>query len=1533
MPAPARSIFAVPLTVNGRTVTARIEATSQAEAEEVARNQTQRFVETMAPDAQGDVWDFQSATGWRGRVVAGDEQSARAALAGGFAQRDAVTAFEREVAAFGQPIADQEDEQEAARILAEIDADRANDPQPSTFAQGAMATARVAGDVAVGLAVEGPTQVIDGAISGINEMADSADELAQTISDSIFGPDMAALGVSPEAMQAVRGMGIGTPSANLRLNPNTEGAETVTGGFVRGLSQFGVGLAAAGAALRGYSVTTRAGQFGKSMLAGAIADFTAFDQADARLSDLIQQVPELRNPVTEWLAGDEDDAALEGRLKNMVEGGLLGLGAEAIPPLVRSLSAYRALKRGQPAIEADAAQRMAEATAREERTAAEVRAAQASLGDESPNAPMVEVVRSPNVETVVVEGRRPAQAADEAVPAPDAAARTAEAPTAEAPAPQAAPAAEAFAAPAPTPRPVAEAPQGRVPLNEVAPRMWRETSPELAEEFFPTSTTRGRLDPRTDVFLSDNPDLALGQGDNRGVMLEFDLTDSPLEGHLSRAKPTWSMMWEDGAGSEFVASYNQPGAYRSALRAARFRMSDIGPQQRVRWNNMLRRLEAQGWTRTEADGVVTVVRPDRAAPSPEPARPDAPEAATAPAMPTAARPASVANMAGDALEADALTRTADAVGGTPQRPQDPAQVAREGLGAPDFGANPFRINFARINTPDDIKSVLAQMVEAAPDAIDAARRGTQSWDATTAGAGAILNDDQAFATLMSRRVGQAVNDQEATALRMLWQQSGTKLRELAQRAADTRSDADLLAFRQMQAAHGAITEQVMGARAEAGRALQAWRIAPGSNEAVSRRLFELIGQARDGSLEAAEAIARMDPLEAAELARKGALVTDGQRMRTLVQAMMMSSPATHVANVLGNGMAILFEAAVRGAAPAIRGGAPGEIAAGEGAAMLAGATRAFWEIVGASQKAVDFVASRQGAMTKAESEAMHFFPNAASSERVWVRAIANVGNAIAQVPGQLTGLMDHLFAYAGTSASLNASAFRQAQREIEEGLITIDQAPARMEQLRADPTPAMLDEAARFAEEATFTRSQEHWERASGKITPGMGRDLLNLRSKMDDQQGAAGIVGGYLAGAILPFVNTPANIFSYSFRSTPLAPLMRRYRDDIAAGGARGEVAKARMVVGSIVLWTAFSLATAGTVTGGGPMDPEQRQLLMRQGWQPYSIKIGGRWYSYNRLDPLGSLLSFAGDLADMSFNTDWGDIDQVDQWTEVASVGIVGIANMVTNKTMLTGLADTFEAMGDPRRFAENWLLQRLTAVVPAALGAAERVQDPWARDGMSLPKPEGRVADVLKEFVGEDPAEPSPGFFGSIIQGLDSTMQLAKTRIPGLSETQPLRFDYWGRPVMAASGLGPWWEVMAPSRSSQERGEPIDDELQRLRYYPQMPRREITLPEDMRANDADNGRYSLTDRPDIYNRFLEIRGELILPRLNAMVSGEGPEAALYQSLTPAEQVEEIKDVIKDAGKEARAQVIDEFYMDFADMAARRRDAYERRLPYDAE
>lgn len=107
----------------------------------------------------------------------------------------------------------------------------------------------------------------------------------------------------------------------------------IAGDFAEGITRFTLGFVGGSNALRaaGWGLKgSKALKAGHAMTAGAIADFTVFTEEEERLSNLIQSVPALENPVTEFLAADPEDGWAEGRFKNALEGAGLGLALGAI---------------------------------------------------------------------------------------------------------------------------------------------------------------------------------------------------------------------------------------------------------------------------------------------------------------------------------------------------------------------------------------------------------------------------------------------------------------------------------------------------------------------------------------------------------------------------------------------------------------------------------------------------------------------------------------------------------------------------------------------------------------------------------------------------------------------------------------------------------------------------------------------------------------------------------------------------------------------------------------------------------------------------------------------------------------------------------------------------------------------------------------------------------------------------------------------------------------------------------------------------
>ena len=121
-------------------------------------------------------------------------------------------------------------------------------------------------------------------------------------------------------------------------------SETIAGGLVEGITQF---IVPYGAIAKGASLAGKATKFGKHFMKtnkkgkevlnwkGVLAsetatDFIAFDAQEERLSNLMQAFPSMANPVAEFLAAEDDDGEIEGRLKNAIEGlGITGTMASA----------------------------------------------------------------------------------------------------------------------------------------------------------------------------------------------------------------------------------------------------------------------------------------------------------------------------------------------------------------------------------------------------------------------------------------------------------------------------------------------------------------------------------------------------------------------------------------------------------------------------------------------------------------------------------------------------------------------------------------------------------------------------------------------------------------------------------------------------------------------------------------------------------------------------------------------------------------------------------------------------------------------------------------------------------------------------------------------------------------------------------------------------------------------------------------------------------------------------------------------------
>lgn len=129
-------------------------------------------------------------------------------------------------------------------------------------------------------------------------------------------------------------------------------SQTLVGEVSKGLTQWATGFALTGLAGKalstGASVASGARTAFASLGKGAVVDSVFFDRQEERLSNFVEQFPELQGPITDFLQARPDDTVPEAMLKMAAEGAGLGIATDAFIAGLRCLrSGRKALSSGE----------------------------------------------------------------------------------------------------------------------------------------------------------------------------------------------------------------------------------------------------------------------------------------------------------------------------------------------------------------------------------------------------------------------------------------------------------------------------------------------------------------------------------------------------------------------------------------------------------------------------------------------------------------------------------------------------------------------------------------------------------------------------------------------------------------------------------------------------------------------------------------------------------------------------------------------------------------------------------------------------------------------------------------------------------------------------------------------------------------------------------------------------------------------------------------------------------------------------------
>ena len=642
------------------------------------------------------------------------------------------------------------------------------------------------------------------------------------------------------------------------------------------------------------------------------------------------------------------------------------------------------------------------------------------------------------------------------------------------------------------------------------------------------------------------------------------------------------------------------------------------------------------------------------------------------------------------------------------------------------------LNVDAIRTPDDLSKGIATLANLEKKRFEA-KRGVRGHEVTLQ-ASRIL--EMKIDDILKFSKGTVKNAEELITIARIVDEQHGKIMELSKRVLagedvgkQLLKEADIL---------GLVDPKFFGVSGELGRALEAHKLI----QDTAGRLLTLSESLvmADGNMTIKQfATMLLTQKTPKQMSRFMQIIKKLPNMITEVWlAGLLSSIRTHEINILGNTSTMLIAVPERLVASAFGRGVQKQ----EAMDLLFGMIHSFKDGLRLMGKTLK-TGVPKSELTKLEGRA---FKKAISAEELGLsgtagRAADMLGEFV-RLPFRGLMAMDDFFKFLNYNAELHALARRTAR---ERGL-TGDKAAKLMFDIIHDPPPQIARMAENFSAYQTFTNELGD----IGKSVQGIANAHPSMRFA-------------------LPFIRTPVNIFKYSLERTPFAWILKQVRRDIKAGGAKGSLAYSRMCLGSMSLFTFGMLANAGYFTGSGPQNRTLRNQKMQTGWRPYSMLVGDKYVSYNRLDPIGMLIGIAADLSEARAFLSFEEAD------ELALAVVLAISRNMTSKTYLTGLRNALEII---------------------SLGSDKNI---------------GFGTSALKKFVGsflptqfrdwEKGLDPS-------IREMDTWWKAFKANTPYFSQDVPLMRNLFGEPIDLQGGL--IGSIASPVYISNKVDDPVMDEI---------------------------------------------------------------------------------------------------------------------------
>ena len=774
------------------------------------------------------------------------------------------------------------------------------------------------------------------------------------------------------------------------------------------------------------------------------------------------------------------------------------------------------------------------------------------------------------------------------------------------------------------------------------------------------------------------------------------------------------------------------------------------------------------------------------------------------------------------------------------------------------------VNWGMVGTSDDVKQIMANVTEATTGLIDKAKRGKRGDDLIRADAERM---GMTVEEVMNRPKGAVWNDAQVLAARMVWENAADNFAAAAERALKSGTKADLFIMRKMQATFAAVNAEIRGASAESARSLRAWGVVGGDLRTKMRLATEMLDQ-YGGQEMNMQLAARFVALQKQGLLKNRAgkafveqsLWSSGlDAVREAWVASLLWMPSTHIVNGTSGLMVMLGNTVTK----AVAGMTSKGMDSSEGLYYAIGTMTSLKDAFRYGGKAL-FTDGQTGQwMGKTGSKVdagggprPMITPEAfgVQSDTVAGKTVSAIGHAF-RVPFKVLGAGDEFMKTMIYRGELMALISREARSQN----IPKDQLQSFFEKMAANPPKQLQVQAADMALWSTFQDK-------GGVIS----RQMSQWRNNPE-----INVAGRFLLTMVFPFVKTPSRILNYIGEHSPFAMTQKKFWAELNSGDpARASIAKAKLATGTASMAIFSDMADNGIITGAPPRNPAEREAWVAAGNQPYSIKVGDKWYSYNRMDPIGAMMGVSADLATLAHRYELSDAD-MNEMSEIASGAVLALANVVINKNYMQGLAKTLNAISDPDRYGKWWAIGMGSTFLPAH-SFAQNYTRTWVDDGTYR-----QINDLHDAYQAK---------LGKMAQRLT-----------------PVR-DIWGRPMQARSGYGKLYDFLTPVTTKPVKEEPIGTELVRLARSPYLAPGQA-VPSRIEKNTTFKGvPIDFSENPKVYDEYVRLAGNDLklmvdvslgdlgcMDFLNLLVEGKVPGMSeSYKAASDSQRLNMIRGVV---------------------------------------